>query len=166
MYHDDPVILRPGDEIAWNVTLVDGEAEGWPAALLVDTTVEIEEPPAGATSGLVARTPDLAAVWRGRSPVGSRFHIRAGLEVDWFNPPFQATLSGEIRRLLVVSNLAVRQAETAPPVPGRWRLHEITHVPGGLPKPGDDGELWRGLLIGLAVRAHHLAPFTPPGLRT
>jgi hypothetical protein len=144
---------------------VDGEAEGWPAQLLVDTTVEIEEPPAGARSGLVARTPELAAVWRGRSPVGSRFHIRAGLEGDWFNPPFQATLGGEIRRLLVVSNPA-RHTATAFPVPGGWRLHEITHAPGGLPKPGDDGEWWRGLLMGLAIREHHLAPFTPPGLRS
>lgn len=41
------------------------------------------------------------------------------------------------------------------------RFHEIIHAPGGLPKPGDDGELWCGLLIGLAVRDHHLAAFTP-----
>jgi hypothetical protein len=163
MYLDQPVVLRPGDEIAWNITLVDGEADGWPAQLLVDTAVEIEDPPAGVRSGLVARTPDFAAVWGGRSPVGSRFRIRAGLEGDWFNPPFQATLGGKIRRLLVVSNPPAQSTGPADcPVPGGWRLHEITDAPAGLPKPGDDGELWCGLLIRLAVREHHLAAFTPP----
>jgi hypothetical protein len=40
MYNDTPVSLAVGDEISWNVMLVDGEAEGWPANVLVDTSVQ------------------------------------------------------------------------------------------------------------------------------
>jgi hypothetical protein len=152
MYNDDPVTLRPGAGVSWNVSLVDGEAEGWPADVLIDAFVEIEEPPEGATRGLVARTPDVVAAWGGRSPVGSRFHIRAGLEADWFNPPFPAPIVGEIRRLAVVSRPRVDRAMSkVSPIPGRWLLHEIASAPAAPPR--DRTETWCGLLVGLAVSA-------------
>jgi hypothetical protein len=82
--------------------LVDGEAEGWPANVLVDTTVQIDEPPSGARSGAIARTPQLCARWSGFSPVGSRFRMRAGLVADWLTPSYQSTVAGKITRLHIV----------------------------------------------------------------
>jgi len=65
MYEDSPQRFGIGDEISWDVILIDGEAEGWPPEVLVDTTVTIEDPPRGAPNGAVARTPELVRRWGG-----------------------------------------------------------------------------------------------------
>ncbi len=84
MYEDSPQRFGIDDEICWDMVLIDGEAEGWLSGILVDTTVCIEDPPDGAAHGAVARTPELVADWRGLSPIGSEFRVRAGLDADWF----------------------------------------------------------------------------------
>lgn len=99
MHDDRRACTKVGDEISWNVLLVDGESEGWPRNILVPTSVEITEAPAEARRGSVARTPQLTVAWGGAVPLGSRFDLLALLVADWFNPPFQTTVTGCIQRL-------------------------------------------------------------------
>ena len=154
MYDDTPVPLAVGDDISWNVMLVDGEAEGWPANVLVDTTVQIDEPPPGARSGAIARTPQLCARWSGFSPVGSRFRMRAGLVADWLNPSYQSTVAGKIARLHIVWVPSDCGANGWPGAP--MRLVETQDV-RSLRRTGDKSELVAGLLVELAVHFNEIA---------
>lgn len=155
MYNDTPVSLAVGDEISWNVMLVDGEAEGWPANVLVDTTVQIDDPPPGAPGAAIARTPQLCARWGGSCPVGSRFRMRAGLAADWLNPSYQSTVAGKIARLHIAW---VPSDSDANGWPGAsMRLVETRDVVRSLRRTGDRSELVAGLLVELAVHCNEIA---------
>jgi hypothetical protein len=161
MYDDAPVPLAAGDEISWNVMLVDGEAEGWPGHVLVDTVVQLDDPPPGVRRGPIARTPELSVRWGGSSPVGSRFRIRAGLAADWLNPPYRSVVTGTIVRLYMVWVLADSHPAGWPGAP--MRLVETSEVAGSLRRTGDRSEQVAGLLVELAVHSSELAAHELPG---
>lgn len=165
MYEDSPQRFGVGDEICWDVVLVDGEAGGWPAGVLVDTTVCIEGPPPGASHGAVARTPELDACWRGRSPAGSEFGVRAGLEADWFNPPFRSALTGIVRRLQIVAAPMTQDGTRSQPVVTRqeWHLSELRESPLSLRRAEHGMPEVIGLLVGLEVAASEVRGFSAGG---
>ena len=142
MHADSGETISVGDRVTWDVCLADGEAEGWPARVLVDTTVRIESDPASATGGLVACTPELVACWRGYSPAGSQFRIRAGLQVDLFNPPVRTPVTGMVRQIMLVTGgVEGRSAGSSAP----WELTELRMSPRSFARVED------GLLISLAI---------------
>jgi hypothetical protein len=155
MYGDDPVALKVGDEISWNVRMIDGHAQGWPTELLISTTVRIEEPPPGAHHGAIAATPQLSAVWAGKAPIGSRFEIHAALDADWLNPPFKTTVTGPITRLHIAWTPA--KLLDTPGAPMRLiETHEITRT---LHQPHDPEQAVAGLVAEVDVRTNEIAPF-------
>jgi hypothetical protein len=142
MHADSGETIFIGGRVTWDVCLTDGEAEGWPAGVLVDTTVQIESDPGSATGGLVARTPELVACWRGHSPPGSEFRIRAGLQADLFNPPVHTPVTGTVRQIMLVTGRAQdRSADSAVP----WELTEVRTAPSSF------ASVQHGLLILLAI---------------
>lgn len=161
MYEDSPQRFGIGDEICWDVILIDGEAEGWPPEVLVDTTVSIEDPPQGALSGALAQTPELVACWRGMSPIGSKFRIRAGLNADWFNPPFHTTVTGIVRRLQIVAARTPQDEVQSWPVAtsDEWHLSDLREAPSSLQRPDPDMPKALGLLVGLEVLASEVQAF-------
>jgi hypothetical protein len=142
MHADSGETISLGDRVTWDVCLTDGEAEGWPARVLVDTTVQIESNPGSATGGLVARTPELVACWRGHSPAGSQFRIHAGLQADLFNPPVRTPVTGTVRQIMLVTGpVEDHSADSSVP----WELTEVRTSPSSFARLED------GLLILLAI---------------
>ena len=142
MLADSGERIAVGDRVTWDVCLTDGEADGWPAGVLVDTSVRIEADPGSPAGGLVARTPELVACWRGHSPAGSEFRVHAGLLADLFNPPVRTPVTGTVRQILLVAGRAEdRVAASSTP----WELTEVRTSPSALARVED------GLLILLAI---------------
>lgn len=142
MHADSGETISLGDRVTWDVCLTDGEAEGWPARVLVDTTVQIESNPGSATGGLVARTPELVACWRGHSPAGSQFRIHAGLQADLFNPLVRTPVTGTVRQIMLVTGRVEDHcADSSVP----WELTEVRRSPSSFARLED------GLLILLAI---------------
>jgi hypothetical protein len=158
MYNDEPVRLAVGDEVCWDAILIDGVAEGWPSHVLVETLVEIDDPPPGALHGAVARTPEFGVCWRGSSPVGARFQISAGLVADWFNLPFRSTVAGEITRMHTVWVPADGSADGGPGV--LMRLVETGEDVVSLHRPSMPDQEIAGLLVELDVWSSEIAAFT------
>ena len=144
-----------------DVVLVDGAAEGWPGDVLVDTQVVIEDRPAFALHGSLARTPQLSACWRGENPVGSRFDIRRGLLADLCTPPFLSTVTGVVQRIQIVTMQMVRDQCGAWNPSGTWRLADVRESPRWLaptgPDPGTQQEV--GFLVALDVASDEIRPF-------
>jgi hypothetical protein len=142
MHADSGEMISVGDRVTGNVCLSDGEAEGWPTRVLVATTVRIESDPGSPTGGLVARTPELVACWRGHSPAGSEFRIHAGLQADLFNPPVRTPVTGTVRQIMLVTGrVEDRSADSSVP----WELTEVRTSPSSFASVED------GLLILLAI---------------
>lgn len=162
MYDDSPQRFGIGEEICWDMFLVDGEAEGWPSAVLVDTTVCIEDPPDGASRGAVARTPELVVGWRGLSPIGSEFRVRAGLNADWFNPPFRTAVTGIVRRLQIVAARTTEGEARSWPLVTReaWHLSDLRGSPRSLRRADPEMPEVQGLLVGLEVLASEVQAFS------
>jgi hypothetical protein len=158
MYNDEPVRLVVGDQVCWDAMLIDGAAEGWPSHVLVDTRVEIDDPPPGALHGAVARTPEFCVCWRGSSPVGARFQISAGLVADWFNPPFRCTVTGQITRKHTVWVPADRPAGGGPGV--SMCVVETGEDVVLLHRPSMPDQAIAGLLVELDVWSSEIAAFT------
>jgi hypothetical protein len=129
MHEDIGHLFSIGAVVSWDVVLVDGAAEGWPGDVLVATEAVIEERPAFALHGSLARTPRLSACWRGEDPVGSRFDIRAGLLVDLFNPPFRSTATGVVQRIQIVTRRMVRDQRGVWNPSGTWQLADVRESP-------------------------------------
>jgi hypothetical protein len=158
MYGDDPVPLQIGDEISWDVKLIDGEANGWPPELLVSTTVTINDPPSGVHHGAVATTPQLDAAWGGTAPIGSRFSILAALSADWLNPPFQTLINGQIKRLHVAWVHPDATASGWPDAP--MRLIETSRITATTLRHRDpQQQTVVGLVAEVDIRANRLSAF-------
>lgn len=136
MHEDAGREVHLNQTVTWDVLMVDGAANGWPTELLVETDVEIVAVDDVARPSLLARTPGLVVCWRGASPAGSHFRIKAGLVADFLNPPISTPVQGIVRSIYV----AIPQE----------------------PTPGADSEL-RGTgwsLTALAEAPPSLAPYT------
>ncbi|MGZ6640130.1 MAG: hypothetical protein ACXVII_45935 [Solirubrobacteraceae bacterium] len=161
MHEDMGHLFSIGAVVSWDVMLVDGAAEGWPCDGLVDTEVVIDERPAFALHGSLARTPQLSACWRGKDPVGSRLEIRAGLSVDLFNPPFLSTVTGVVQRIQIATSRMVRDERRVWNASGTWQLADVRESPRWLapigPDPGTRQEV--GFLVALDVRSDEIRPF-------
>jgi hypothetical protein len=161
MHEDQGHLFAIGADVSWDVLLVDGAAEGWPGDVLVDTEVVIEQRPAFALHGSLARTPQLSACWRGADPVGSRFDLRAGLLADLFNPPFLSTVTGVVQRIQIVTRRMARDHHGVWNPSGRWQLADVQESPRWLALAGPDPGAWQeiGFLVALDVRSDELRPF-------
>ena len=161
MHEDIGHLFSIGAVVSWDVVLVDGAAEGWPGDVLVDTEVVIEERPAFALHGSLARTPRLSACWRGEDPVGSRFDIRAGLLVDLFNPLFRSTVTGVVQRIQIVTRRMVRDQRGVWNPSGTWQLADVRESPRWLAPIGADPGVREevGFLVALDVRSDEIRPF-------
>lgn len=159
MYGDDPVPLAIGDEVSWNVRMIDGQAEGWPIEILVTTTVCIEEPPPGARHGATATTPELSVAWGGNAPIGSQFEIHAGLDADWLNPPFNAIVAGTIVRLHTASIAAHLPASGSPGAP--MCLTETREVIRTRHRAPQRGQNAAGLMVELDIYENTIAAWQP-----
>jgi hypothetical protein len=142
MHADSGETTSVGNRVTWDVCLTDGEADGWPARVLVDTTVRIESGPGSETGGLVARAPELVACWQGHSPAGSEFQIHAGLQADLFNPPLRTPVTGTVRQIMLVTG-RVKDHSAGSSTP--WELTEIRRSPSSFARVED------GLLILLDI---------------
>jgi hypothetical protein len=103
--------------------------------------VLIESDSGSATGGLVARTPELVACWRGYSPAGSEFRIHAGLQADLFNPPVRTPVTGTVRQIMLATGVEDHSADSSVP----WALTEVRTSPSSFARVED------GLLILLAI---------------
>ncbi|MDQ6807139.1 MAG: hypothetical protein M3065_19760, partial [Actinomycetota bacterium] len=166
MHEDMGRLFSLGDVVAWDVLLVDGQEEGWPPDILVDTMVRIEERPHFALSGSSARTPEFSACWRGDQAVGSTFRISAGLVADFFNPPFRTTATGAVKRIQVVAR-GMALEDCVWTSTGEWRLTDIEQSPRSLaPHPDDPvAEQQDGLLVALELRSLLVRPFSERNAR-
>jgi hypothetical protein len=161
MHEDMGHLFSIGSIVSWDVRLVDGAAQGWPGDVLVDTEVVIEERPPFALHGSLARTPQLSACWRGDDRVGSRFDIRAGLQADFFNPPFLSTVTGLVQRIQIVTRRMVQDQRGVWNSSGRWQLAHVRESPRWLAPTGPDPGVWQevGFLVALDVRSDEIRPF-------
>ncbi len=161
MHEDTGALFSVAHTVSWDVILVDGAAEGWPADRLVETDVRIEARPDFAVRGMLARTSELAVCWRGQDAVRSEFRIQAGLSVDLFNPPFRSTVTGLVTSIATVrSQMAQDRRGVWNPV-GPWQLTDMSQTPRRLSTrtadPASAQDL--GFLIGLEVRSHKVQRF-------
>ncbi len=161
MHEDMGGLFAVGDVVSWDVILIDGEAEGWPSDVLVDTSVVIEERPEFALRGSLARTPQLSACWEGDAPVGSEFRIRAGLRADLLNPPFPSTVTGVVQRIQIVTRPMTQHEGGLRNRAGEWHRADVRKSPRWLARPGDDpaAEQEDGFLVGLELLSHEIRPF-------
>lgn len=161
MHEDMGRLFAIGAVVSWDVLLVDGEREGWPDDVLMDTQAVIEERPTFARRGSLARAPQLAACWSGDEPVGSRLRIRAGLRADLFNPPFLTPVTGVVQRIQIVT-MRMRADKRRVWIPsGDWQLADVRESPRWLAPTGRDpsAEQEVGFLVGLDVLSHAIRPF-------
>ena len=162
MHEDMGHLFSIGAVVSSDVVLVDGAAEGWPGDVLVDTQVVIEDRPAFALHGSLARTPQLSACWRGENPVGSRFSIPSRPAGGSFHPavsqhrdrrrpahPDRDHANGPrpTRGVEPERHVAPRRCTG---VAGRWL------APTG-PDPGTQQEV--GFLVALDVASDEIRPF-------
>jgi hypothetical protein len=103
MHQDAGNVLRRGQEVTWDVRLVDGVAEGWSLEVLVDTDVEVVSFATPTREVALAKTPELLVCWDGLSPAGSRFKIKAALEADFFNPVLATPVAGIVRSIYLAA---------------------------------------------------------------
>ena len=129
MYQDHGNRFAVGDVIAWEVLLVDGRHQGWPAERLVKTTARIVARPAWATRGSLADTGAMQVCWRGPEPVESVLVLDAGLIVDFWNPPIPTTVLATIHHIEVVSQRATLHRSGVWMPTGAWRLTPVQRTP-------------------------------------
>lgn len=132
MHEDAGGSLQLGQAVRWDVLMIDGIANGWPAEFLVETDVEIVAREDLARATLVAHTHDLVVCWGGASPVGSRFRISAGLTADFFNPPISTPVDGIVRSIyLAIPGQIVAEADSTQGA-NTWSLTALTEAPASL----------------------------------
>jgi hypothetical protein len=155
MYNDGRPQLRPGSEIAWNVVLTDGADQDWPQEMLVNLSVDIVGPPEGARRGTLAQTENFSLCWQGAAPLGSLVELHGLIVADWFNPPFQTTVSGRVQRLCLVTQRSAKQKK-------RICLTEIREQHGTLPAHLDErDEPVIGLLAETDIASVAVSAFPP-----
>jgi hypothetical protein len=161
MHEDVGVLFGVGETVSWDVVLVDGEAEGWPRDPLVETDVRIDDRPDFALHGSMASTPELAACWRGKEPIGTSFRIRAGLYADLFNPPFRSTVTGSVTRIETVRRRMTQDPRGVVYPVGPWQLTDVPRSPRWLSRRAIDpaSEQDIGFLIGLQLHSLVIQPF-------
>ena len=144
MHHDVGDLFAVGDAMWWNVVLIDARAAGWPEHAVVDVMATIHPRPRWAHRGAIADAAGIRACWRGSEPPGTTLALGAGLLADVWNPPFQARVSGTVRRIR-----AVAQAADAP-----WILDgDVECAPRRLERDG-------GLLIDPAITGNEILPWS------
>jgi hypothetical protein len=163
MYEDVGRPFAVGNRATWAVELVDGQSQGFPPEVLIDSSVVIGARPAFARSCVLASTPDLSAFWRGPEPVGSHLQIRAGLVADLFNPPFLTTVTGVIRRIQIAISKMASDERGGWNATGAWILTDVTDTRARLDAPPLDpaAEQQIGFLFLLELLSHAIEPFAP-----
>jgi hypothetical protein len=129
MYQDHGNRFAVGDVIAWDVLLVDGERQGWPAERLVDSTARIIPRPVWAIRGSLADTGVVRVCWGGPEPAGSVVVLKAGLVADFWNPPIPTTIHAAIHRIEVVRQSTKLNMSGVWMPTGEWRLTPVQRTP-------------------------------------
>jgi hypothetical protein len=132
MHEDAGHAVSLNQMVRWDVSMIDGAANGWPTELLVETDVEIVALDDVTRPTLLAHTDGLAVCWGGASPAGSRFRIRAGLVADFLNPPVSTPVEGIVRSIyLAIPDEPVPGPDLDLDGPG-WSLMALNDAPPSL----------------------------------
>jgi hypothetical protein len=161
MHEDSGQVFGVGDAIAWDVVLIDGEADSWPGEILVDTIVRFEPRPAFALRGSIAHADGLALAWNADEPAGSTHRMRAGLVADFFNPPLLTSVTGIVQRIQIVTRPSTQDRRGVWQATGSWALADVCQSPRSLGGWPNDPAAPRahGLLIQVDVHSHLLKDF-------